>query len=184
MRIKNGLGKSFLLASICGFVLMFTNSSLSAQEATEPKVGVFDGERVLAESEAGQEAVALLNQLQEQRVVELQAQQAEINTLRQQALAATVGTAEAAQLERQMEDRTLQYQRLEQDVQQELGQRQAELVEPITVIVRQIIDTLGREEGYSLIFNISQSGLVYFDPIIDVTDEIIRRVNVVSAGSS
>jgi len=99
-------------------------------------------------------------------------------------LAATVGTAEAAQLERQMEDRTLQYQRLEQDVQQELGQRQAELVEPITVIVRQIIDTLGREEGYSLIFNISQSGLVYFDPIIDVTDEIIRRVNVVSAGSS
>ena len=93
------------------------------------------------------------------------------------------GTAEAAQLERQMEDRGLQYQRLEQDVQQELGQRQAELVEPITQIVRQIIDTMGREEGYVLIFNVAQSGLVYFDATIEVTEEIIRRVNVVNAGS-
>ena len=72
---------------------------------------------------------------------------------------------------------------LEQDVQQELGQRQAELVEPITQTVRQIIDTMGREEGYSLIFNMAQSGLVYFDPVIDVTEEIIRRVNVVSTGT-
>ena len=183
MRIGNRVGKSLLLAGISVLMLTFTNSLLLAQEVVGPKVGVFDGERVLAESEVGQEAIALINQLQEQRVVELQAQQAEINGIRQQALSATPGTAEAAQLERQMEDRALQYQRLEQDVQQELGQRQAELVEPITQTVRQIIDTMGREEGYSLIFNMAQSGLVYFDPVIDVTEEIIRRVNVVSTGT-
>jgi outer membrane protein len=162
---------------------MFTGSPLLAQESAGPKVGVFDGERVLAESEMGQEAVALLSQLQEQRVAELQAQQAEINTISQQALSAAPGTVEAAQLERQMEDRSLQYQRLEQDVQQELGQRQAELIEPITQMVRQIIDTMGREEGYVLIFNMAQSGLVYFDATIEVTEEIIRRINVVNAGS-
>ena len=54
---------------------------------------------------------------------------------------------------------------------------------PITQTVRQIIDTMGREEGYAMIFNMAQSGLVYFDPVIDVTEEIIRRVNVVSAGT-
>lgn len=183
MRIGNRVGKSLLLAGISGLMLTFTNSLLLAQEVAGPKVGVFDGERVLAESEVGQEAIALINQLQEQRVAELQAQQAEINAIRQQALSATPGTAEAAQLERQMEDRALQYQRLEQDVQQELGQRQAELVEPITQMVRQIIDTMGREEGYAMMFNMAQSGLVYFDPVIDVTEEIIRRVNVVSAGT-
>ncbi|SVA50143.1 uncharacterized protein METZ01_LOCUS102997 [marine metagenome] len=184
MRIRDSVGKILFLVSICGLVVMVTSSLLVAQESAGPKVGVFDGERVLAESEVGQEAVALLNQLQEQRVVELQAQQAEINTIRQQALSAAAGSAEAAQLERQMEDRALQYQRLEQDVQQELGQRQAELVEPITQIVRQIIDTMGREDGYALIFNIGQSGLVFFNPAIDVTEEIIRRVNVVEPGGS
>jgi len=183
MRIRGGLGKNMFWGGVYGLVLMFTGLPLLAQESAGPKVGVFDGERVLAESEMGEEAVALLSQLQEQRVAELQAQQAEINTISQQALSAAPGTAEAAQLERQMEDRGLQYQRLEQDVQQELGQRQAELVEPITQIVRQIIDTMGREEGYVLIFNVAQSGLVYFDATIEVTEEIIRRVNVVNAGS-
>ncbi len=183
MRIRGGLGKSMFCGGVCGLVLMFTGSPLLAQESAGPKVGVFDGERVLAESEMGQEAVALLSQLQEQRVAELQAQQAEINTISQQALSAAPGTVEAAQLERQMEDRSLQYQRLEQDVQQELGQRQAELIEPITQMVRQIIDTMGREEGYVLIFNMAQSGLVYFDATIEVTEEIIRRINVVNAGS-
>tara|TARA_B110000438_G_C15739322_1_gene617734 strand:- start:59 stop:613 length:555 start_codon:yes stop_codon:yes gene_type:complete len=183
MRIRGGLGKGILLEGVFVLALMLTSFPLLAQESAGPKVGVFDAERVLAESEIGQEAVALLNQLQEQRVVELQAQQAEINTIRQQAVSAAPGTAEAAQLERQMEDRALQYQRLEQDVQQELGMRQAELVEPITQTVRQIIETMGREESYGLIFNVGQGGLVYWDPAIDVTEEIIRRVNVVSSGS-
>ena len=89
MRIGNRVGKSLLLAGISGLMLTFTNSLLLAQEVAGPKVGVFDGERVLAESEVGQEAIALINQLQEQRVVELQAQQAEINAIRQQALSAT-----------------------------------------------------------------------------------------------
>ena len=115
MRIRGGLGKGILLEGVFVLALMLTSFPLLAQESTGPKVGVFDAERVLAESEIGQEAVALLNQLQEQRVVELQAQQAEINTIRQQAVSAAPGTAEAAQLERQMEDRALQYQRLEQD---------------------------------------------------------------------
>ena len=68
MRIGNRVGKSLLLAGISGLMLTFTNSLLLAQEVVGPKVGVFDGERVLAESEVGQEAIALINQLQEQRV--------------------------------------------------------------------------------------------------------------------
>ncbi len=71
--------------------------------------------------------------------------------------------------------------RLQQDVQQELGLRQNELTVGITEMVAQIIDTLGQEEGYSLIFNTLQSGLVYVDPTMDITDEIILRVNAMSA---
>ena len=145
------------------------------------KIGVFNADRVLAESQPGQQAVALFNQLREQRVGELQVQQNEVNTLQQQAMSATPGSADAARLQRAMEDRMLQLDRLQQDVQQELGLRQNELTSEITQMVAQIIDVLGEEEDYTLIFNAIQSGLVYIGPTLDITDEIISRINAMSA---
>ena len=146
---------------------------LSGQEAAALKIGVFNADRIMADTRPGQQALALFNQLREQRVGELQVQQDQINGLRQQVLAAIPGSPESAQLQRQMEDRMLQMDRLEQDVQQELGLRQNELTAGITEMV-------GEEGGYTMIFNSLQSGLVYIDPTIDITDEIVRRVDEAS----
>ena len=59
---------------------------LTAQEALGGKVGVFNADRVMAESQPGQQALALFNQLRDQRVGELGVQEDQINTLRQQSL--------------------------------------------------------------------------------------------------
>jgi len=47
-------------------------------------------------------------------------------------------------------------------------------------MIAQVIDRMGVEDDYTLIFNASQSGLVYIAPTLDVTDEIILRVNAQS----
>ena len=154
---------------------------LAAQEVVSAKVGVFNADRVLAESQPGQQALALFNQLRDQRVGELQVQQNEINNLQQQAMSAAPGSPEAARLQREMEDRMLGLERLQQDVQQELGLRQNELTLGITDMVAEIIDVMGEEEGYTLIFNAVQSGLVYVGPTLDITDQIIDRINAMSA---
>lgn len=75
----------------------------------------------------------------------------------------------------------LRLERLQQDVQQELGLRQNELTAGITQMVAQIIDTMAAEEGYTLIFNRLQSGLVFVAATLDITDEIIQRINALSA---
>jgi Skp family chaperone for outer membrane proteins len=80
-----------------------------------------------------------------------------------------------------VEDLALRLERLQQDVEQELGLRQNELTAGITQMIAQIIDVMGEEEGYSLIFNAIQSGLVYVGPTLEITDEIIRRLNAASA---
>jgi outer membrane protein len=154
---------------------------LAAQDSTSGKIAVFNADRVMAESEPGQQALAIFNQLRDQRVAELQVQQDEINTLQQQAVTAVPGTPDAARLQRDLEDRLVLFDRLQQDVQQELGQRQNDLTLGITEMVAQIIDVLGQEGEYALIFNTLQSGLVYVDPTLDLTDEIIQRVNALSA---
>ena len=84
-------------------------------------------------------------------------------------------------LQREVENSMLQLERLQQDVQQELGLRQNELTQEITVMIGQVIDVMGEQEGYTLIFNSNQSGLVYVATALDVTDEIILRIDAMSA---
>jgi len=162
-------------------VLAVSATPSLAQDAAVT-VGVFNAERVLAESQAGQQALALFNQLRDQRARELQAQQDEFNSLRLASLQAPAGSPDAAAAQRQLEDKSLQLQRLNEDVQDELGARQAALTGGITQSISVIIDALGTERGYTLIFNSSQSGLVFVDMAVDLTDEIITRLNAELAG--
>jgi Skp family chaperone for outer membrane proteins len=180
MLSRMAFGRGSLLVLCAALVLIAAGTPLGAQEVAF-KVGVFNADRVLAESAPGQQALALFNQLRDQRVGELQVQQNEINGLQQQAATATPGTLEAARLERDLEDRLLRLDRLQQDVQQELGMRQNELTVEITELVSQIISSMGQEEGYAVIFNTLQSGLVYVSPALDLTDEIIGKINAMSA---
>ena len=181
MLSRMALGRRSFSVFAAALAVILAGMPVAAQEVIGSKIGVFNADRVLAESQPGQQALALFNQLREQRVGELQVQQNAINTLQQQAISAVPGSADAARLQREMEDLMLRLERLQQDVQQELGQRQNELTSGITQMVAQIIDGLGEEEGYTLIFNAIQSGLVYIGPTLDITDEIITRINAMSA---
>ena len=156
---------------------------LVAQDVVDSKVGVFNADRVLAESQPGVQALALFNQLRDQRVRELQVQQTAINGLQEQAVTATVGSPDAARLQREMEDLMLRLERLQQDVEQELGVRQNELTGGLMQTVADIVSTMGEEGGYALIFNAVQSGVVYAGPTLDITDEVIQRINATSAPS-
>jgi Skp family chaperone for outer membrane proteins len=166
-----------LLAAGVTALALVAGGSLSAQEPAAMKMAVFNADRIMAESQAGQQALALFNQLRDQRVAELQTQQQEIDALRQQGLASDPNSVEAATLARQLEDRMVQMDRLQQDVQTELGQRQNELTGAITQQVGLIIEEVGLEGGYTLIFNSIQSGLVFVDPTMDISDLIIERLD-------
>ncbi len=165
------------------FALALSVSATPALAQTAPvTVGVFDADRILAESVAGRQALALFSQLRDQRSGEVQAQQIEFNTLRQQGLQAMPGSPEAVSIQRQVEDKSLQLQRLNEDVQNELGARQAALTEEITRKIAAIIEEIGAERGFTVIFNHVQSGLAFWDPAVDLTDEIIARLDAPAGG--
>ena len=77
-RVAFGRGSFTVLVAALASILV--GIPLPAQEVTA-KVGVFNADRIMAESQPGQQALALFNQLRDQRVGELQVQQNQINTL-------------------------------------------------------------------------------------------------------
>ena len=177
------LERSSFAVLIAALASILAGVPLVAQDVFNSKVGVFNADRVLAESQSGVQALALFSQLRDQRVGELQVQQNAINSLQQQAMTAAVGSPEAARLQREMEDLMLRLERLQQDVQQELGGRQNELTGELMQMVADVVNTIGEEGGYALILNAVQSGVVYAGPTLDITDEVIQRVNARTAPS-
>lgn len=174
-------GSFAVLVAVLASIL--TGVPLAAQEVVGAKMGVFNADRIMAESQPGQQALALFNQLRDQRVSELRVQQDQINILQQQAISVTPGSPEAVRLNREVENSMLRLQRLQEDVEQELGMRQQELTTGIMNMIAQAIEVIGEEEGYTLIFNEIQSGLVFVGPTLDITEELIRRVNALAAPS-
>ena len=180
MLSRAAFGRGSFAVLVAALASILAGIPLSAQEVTGGKVGVFNADRIMAESQAGQQALALFNQLRDQRVGELQVQQDQINGLQQEAISVPLGGPDAVRLQRELENGMLQLERLQQDVEQELGQRQNELTSEIMELIAQVIDRIGEEGGYTLIFNARQSGLVYVATTLDITDEIILRVDALN----
>ena len=183
MLSRMAFGRGSFAALVAALASILAGVPLAAQEDAAAKIGVFNVDRVMAESQPGQQALALFNQLRDQRVGELQVQQDQINVLQQQSLSVLAGSPDAVRLQREVENSMLRLQRLQEDVDQELGLRQQELTTDIMNLIAQTIELIGQEEGYTLIFNQIQSGLVFVGPTLDITDELIQRVNALSAPS-
>jgi len=157
-------------------------AGLGQATATDMKIGVFNPDRVIAESAQGQEAIAQLDQLQSTRVGELQTQQQAITRLQQRSMQAAPDSQ--AILQRQLQDRQIQFQRLQEDVQEELQRRQQELTQPIIERIAEIIERIGAEENFTMIFNVLQGGLVYVDESVDLTDRIIEELDTAEAAGT
>ena len=57
-------------------------------------------------------------------------------------------------------------------------------IEKIETAVFPIINAIGKEGGYTLIFNKFQSGLVYAEDTVDITTQVIQKLDSSAASSS
>lgn len=72
-----------------------------------------------------------------------------------------------------------EYQRRTRDLEQKAQQRQGELVQPILDRVKQAIEDLRIEGGYSFVFNADQgSSIVAMDKNLDITDRVLAKLRV------
>lgn len=147
------------------------------------KVAVINTEQVLLESETGKAALAELRTAREAKEAEGQALQKEIEDLRKRLTEGRLSLAEdkIAELEQQLEERGIALRRFQDDATRELNKRRDDVLASIDRKVLPIINQVGQEQGYALIFRKFESGLVFASEEVDITAEIIRRLD---AGAS
>lgn len=91
--------------------------------------------------------------------------------------------SEEARTNRQEEIRLkqTQYQQRISELEQQAGLRQAELVEPVMERITSIIEDLRSAGGYAIIFDVAAQGIIAADPALDLTPEVVRRLQAGAA---
>jgi outer membrane protein len=150
--------------------------------AQDIKLGYIDSERIFNEYKAVGEAqqqfdrdVEAWKKEAEQTERELQAMQEELESQRLLLSEKALQEKEAA-----LQTMASEYERFIQSVWGPTGkiaQRNAELTRPIMEKVRQVVDKLAAEQGFSLIFDAADGNIVYGEKSLDLTDQVLTELN-------
>jgi outer membrane protein len=160
-------------------VLAVIMMAVALPAAAQVNVAVIDVQRVVTESDPGKEVMQKLRTISDAKAQEGQALQQELATLQDQfnKQRFTVSEARQAEMSKEIEDKQIAIRRFQDDAQRELQDAQRRELGGLEERILPIINQVGREQGLTLIFNKFQSGLVYADETVDITDSVIQRFN-------
>ena len=167
-----------------GAAALVAFAALAAPAAAQGlKIAVINTEQILTESQAGKKALADLKKMQEAKEGELKTRQQEIKDLQTKASEGRLSLAEdkMRELEKQLEDRVIAARRLQDDATRELNKRRDEILAQIDARVMPVINQLGKEGGDTMIFRKFESGLIFVDEAVDITPQVIQRLDAAPA---
>jgi outer membrane protein len=134
---------------------------------------------VATESAQGKAFNAKVKGLQDQRVKELQDKnKAMLSNQEKLEKGATVLNDQArAQLQSEIEKQQREIQRAQEDAQQELQGLTQQLQTEFEKIVLPALDQVAKEKQVHFVFDAAQSGLVWADPSMDLTADVVKALD-------
>lgn len=169
-------------AVICGLIF-FPVSALGADVA---KIGVMDFQRVLMTSSEGKKAQAEINRKGKKMETELKEKGDAIAKIKKQLERESLVISKAKREEREREIRIKinDLKSLQKRYMQGFKAHEQRLVARIQKALKKIIDDIGKKEGYLLIIEKRQGGVLYAPQSVDLTDRLIMEYNAQSAQKS
>jgi outer membrane protein len=140
-------------------------------------------QRIASESAEGKTSSSRIEQLRAKKASELSEKNKTIEGLQAKQRSAVMSEAAAAQVQKDIDKTQVEIQRMTQDAQAELQDLQNELQLDFQRKVGPVIEAVSREKGLQLLFSQADSGLVWADSGLDLTAEVIRRLDAASAAT-
>ena len=160
-----------------------TTAPAAPAKAAGLKIGVINVERLVQESALGKEAFNRVKKLNDQKKEEGDKLQKEIRDLEQKL--ADQGSALADDkkeaLQKTYQEKAIAFKRFQDDANRDLETAQKKELSDLERRVFPVINQVGKEKGFTMIFNKFQSGLVYADETVDITDDVLKQFNTTVA---
>jgi outer membrane protein len=136
-------------------------------------------QRIASESADGKTAAAQIQALQQKKSNELNEKTKELQTIQQrlEKEASVISATAQADLQKKAERLDTEIQRFTQDAQKELQELQTQLQQQFEQKITPVLALVGQEKGLHYIFNAQDSGLVWAEPGLDITADVIKRLD-------
>ena len=166
------------------FALLFAALALPAAAQGPMKVGVIEVQSIITESDTGKAVLAELETYSKQQQDRLASQRDEVEQLRNRIAEGQLSLSDdkLTEMQKELEETSIALRRTADDAQRELNRRQEEAFKAIEKKVMPIIEQLGKEGGFTMIFRKFESGLVFATEEIDVTGQVISRLDAQEGG--
>jgi len=143
------------------------------------KIAVVDMQRALHETEDGRKAKATLKRVFDERQKTLDKQQNDLKALKESldkqhdVLTPAVLTKKQEELQKAFTELQTTYMEFQRELQAKEGELTKDIIERMQRIMRRV----GQTEGYTLIMERNESGVLFVPSNYDLTDVLIQRYN-------
>ncbi|MGE0866164.1 MAG: OmpH family outer membrane protein [Vicinamibacterales bacterium] len=136
-------------------------------------------QRIANESADGRVATTRIQALQQKKAAELNAKQTQLAGLQAklEKEGSVMSASAAADLQKQIEKINVEVQRFTQDAQAEVQELQQTLQGEFQQRLEPVLQAVAQEMGLQFIFNGPDAGLVWADAALDISGEVIKKLD-------
>jgi Skp family chaperone for outer membrane proteins len=158
------------------------SAATGAPGVASGSIGVINSQRLALESAPGKEAYGRLKKLSDLKKEELDKVEKEardlVQKLNDQGQSMPAEKREA--LEKQADDKQKAWKRMQEDAQRDLQEAERKEMAALENRIGPIVKDYFKEKHYALVLD-ARAGIIYADEVVDLTDDVLKRINTTVA---
>jgi len=167
-----------------GLLILLMMFVLVSAGFAQQKVGVVNSQEVLEKSVEGKKIMNRLQQKDKENQTKLAKFDEEIRKLETKLSTQrlTLTNEAMTQLSSDLERNRTERKRFGEDSLRDMQELTQRLFQRIQTELMPIIEAVGKEKNLEVVLDLARSGLIYFNPAVSITDDVIQRYDASKAG--
>ncbi len=151
----------------------FSSPSLAEEKF---RVGIVDMRKVLVESQAGKRAKDELGKLFKQKQEQVAREEQQLKGMQEAFEKDQLLMTDEQKKKKQEEfqQKLAAFQKMSQDAQRELGQKDQEFTRQAVTEIRPIVQEIAKAEKVKIVYERSEGSVLYVEESVDLTDKVIK----------
>jgi Skp family chaperone for outer membrane proteins len=170
-------------ATVIIAVLILAAAAFAQQAPSAFKVAVVNSQQAFEQSAEGKRVAAQLQERDSKLKNDLQKMDDAIRALetRFNTQRLTLTQEAAMALQSDIDRKGTERKRYEEDQTRDIQQLSVNLIQRLRTEMVAVVEQIAKEKGYDLVLDLAASGVVSWNPTIDITTEVVRRYDASKA---
>jgi outer membrane protein len=157
--------------------------ALAATASAQVKIGIVNSQDVLEKSAEGKRVLARLQDADKQNQAKVATLDDQIRRVQTELTTQRITMTEEAIVQKtaDLERKNTERKRIAEDAYSSMNEMSQRLLGKLQSELIPIVEQLGKEKGLDIVFDLKNSGAVYWNPTVDLTAEVIKRYDASKA---